>query len=65
VWREAAWCHLMFERGLPGAALARLRAVVKEVTWLSPPVGEAVALFALLRQAASAAHPDVFVRPAA
>ena len=32
VWREAAWCHLMFARGRPDAALAKLRAAVRSVT---------------------------------
>jgi len=61
VWREAAWCYLMFARGRPDAALARLRAVVEEATGLLPPSGEAFALFALLREAATAA----LARPAA
>ena len=65
VWREAAWCHLMFSRGRPEVALARLRAVVREVTGNSPR-GERVEradaatdLFTLLREA-SARYPHAF-----
>ena len=61
VWREAAWCHLMFARGRPDAALAKLRAVVEQATGLPPPNGEPAALFVLLREAATAA----LARPAA
>ena len=32
VWREAAWCHLLFTRGHHAAVVTRLRAVVLDVT---------------------------------
>jgi len=66
VWREAAWCHLMFSRGRPEVALARLRAVVREVTGNSPRgerverAAAATDLFTLLREAASARYRHAF-----
>jgi hypothetical protein len=64
VWREAAWCHLLFARGLRAAALARLRAVVRGVTGVCPPLDETAAeLFARLRAAVSARFPDEFDPP--
>ena len=70
VWREAAWCHLMFARGKDSAAVARLPAVVRAAAGVSisvpsPPdrdgaVSAAADLFALLRTAVSARHPTAF-----
>jgi hypothetical protein len=76
VWREAAWCHLMFAAGRHDAALARLRMALREVTGLQPepaPVpaseGDALAaaleLFERLRDAVAARFPGAFARPAA
>jgi hypothetical protein len=77
VWREAAWCQLLFARGHYPAAVNRLRAVVQEMTGAPPPdpnspmAGEAVALsaasdlFDRLRAAVVARHPTAFGRPAA
>jgi hypothetical protein len=66
VWREAAWCHVLFARGLHAAAAARLRVVVRDVTGVFPPAGEGVAdMFSRLRGVASARHPEVFVLPTA
>ena len=70
VWREAAWCHLMFARGKYAAAVARLPAVIRDVTGGSIPVplpvgrdevvSAAADLFALLRAAVSVRHPTAF-----
>lgn len=51
VWREAAWCHLLLERGLD--PVAHLRRVVARVTGRPPPeaAADAEALFARLRAA--------------
>ena len=76
VWREAAWCHVLFARGKYRVALASLRAVVRAVTGESPrvvpsPATEAAAvtaaadLFDLLHATVSARHPRAFGRPAA
>jgi hypothetical protein len=76
VWREAAWCHVLFVREVYHAALASLRAVVRAVTGESPcvilsPVTEVAAvtaatdLFDLLHATVSARHPRAFDRPAA
>ena len=75
VWREAAWCHLMFARGRHAAAVVRLPAVVRAVTGVSIPVprpadrdgavSAAVDLFALLRTAVSARFPTAFGFPVA
>ena len=66
VWREAAWCHVLFARGLHAAAAARLRVVVRDVTGVFPPPGEDVPdMFSRLRGVASARHPEVFVLPTA
>lgn len=76
VWREAAWCHVLFARGQHHAALASLRAVVRAVTGKSPhvipsPAPEAAAvtaaadLFDLLHATVSARHPRAFGRTAA
>jgi hypothetical protein len=37
VWREAAWCHLLFRAGKCAAAVGRLRVVFRDVTGSSPP----------------------------
>ena len=66
VWREAAWCHLLFARGLDAAAVARLRTVVRDVTGTAPAENETAGdLFARLRDAVSARYPDVFTLPTA
>jgi hypothetical protein len=76
VWREAAWCHVLFGRGQSHAALTSLRAVVWNVTGEPPlvasqPMSEVVAVFAAanlfdqMRAAVSAHHPHAFGRPAA
>ena len=66
VWREAAWSHVMFARGLHAAATARLRLVVRDVIGVFPPTGEDVAdMFSRLREVASARYPEVFVLPTA
>ena len=66
--RQAAWCHLLAERGLHSAIVARLWVVLGEVTGL-PPVGagetDAAALFARLRAALVAHYPYAFPRQAA
>ncbi len=36
VWREAAWCHLLFAAGKDTAALPRLRAVACDATGIPP-----------------------------
>lgn len=75
VWREAAWCHVLFGRGQSDAALMSLRAVVRNVTGKlpppsPPPMNEAVALsaagdlFAQLRSWVFAHHPRAFDRSA-
>ena len=77
VWREAAWCHLLFARGMHAAAVARLRGVLRDAGGSSPrhpsrsPTSEAEALataaelFVRLRAAVSARHPAAFGRSAA
>jgi hypothetical protein len=76
VWREAAWCHVLFAREKYHAALASLRAVVRAVTGESPDatpfpatraeaVSAAADLFDLLRATVSARHPRAFGCPAA
>lgn len=76
VWREAAWCHVLYGRGQYQAALASLRVVVRAVTGESPavipsPATEAAAvtaaadLFDLLQVTVSARYPRAFGRPAA
>ena len=75
VWREAAWCHLLFTRGHYAAVVTRLGAVVLDVTGVSVtvpvPVDEAESvdaaadLFAQLRFTVSARHPMVFGLPVA
>jgi hypothetical protein len=77
VWREAAWCHVLFGRGLYHAALASLRAAVRRVTGVPlpdpslPPATETEALsvaadlFGRLRAVVAARHPRAFTRLAA
>jgi hypothetical protein len=77
VWREAAWCHLLFARGRYCAALASLRAVVGRVSGVAPDpvplpsesepaaVSAAAELFGRLRRAVLARHPRAFGPPAA
>ena len=66
VWREAAWCHLMFSRGLPAAALARLRVAVRAVTGVTPPGDETTTdLIARLRDALAARDPKASSCPTA
>ena len=76
VWREAAWCHVLFTRGHCPAPLASLRAFVRAVTGESPDaiplsvteaeaVVTAAELFDWLRNTVSARHPHAFGRPAA
>jgi hypothetical protein len=76
VWREAAWCHLLFGAGKYTPVLARLRHVCRGVTGASPPAvpvpaGElealdlAADLFARMRDAVCARFPAAFGRPAA
>jgi hypothetical protein len=76
VWREAAWCHVLFARRQYHAALASLRAVVRAVTGesldaITQPSTAAEAataaadLFDRLRAAVSARYPHAFCRPAA
>lgn len=72
VWREAAWCHLLFARGHHAAVVTRLRAIVREVTGKPPAIPDAALvdevvtvsvaadLFALLRAAVSVRHPTAF-----
>ena len=76
VWREAAWCHVLYGRGQYRVALASLRAVVRAVTGESPDsmpplateveaVTAAANLFERLHVAVSARYPHAFGRPAA
>src|SRR4051812_35103980 len=76
VWREAAWAHVLFSRGLYDAAVARLRWVFRAVTGVRPPVvtrptaeadvvAVAAELFARLRAFVSARHLVAFRSPAA
>ncbi len=37
VWREAAWCHLLFHAGKWSAVVGRLRVVFRDVTGANPP----------------------------
>jgi hypothetical protein len=62
IWREAAWCHLMFDRGLASVALSRLRVVVRNVTGTLPLDTDKAAtdLFDQLRDVVSARYPGVF-----
>ena len=76
VWREAAWCHLLFAAGKYSAALVRLRAVTRDVTGVplesaSVPSDRAAAfsgaadLFARMKAAVTARCPAAFGRPVA
>jgi hypothetical protein len=76
VWREAAWCHLLFTSGKFALAVARLRVVVRDVVGRPPASAhppsnhdEALAaasdLFAQIRAAVTARHPSAFGRPVA
>jgi hypothetical protein len=65
VWREAAWCHLLFAAGRHGAIIDRLRVVVREVTGVDPTedLRAAGALFDKLRSAVSERYPGLFGLP--
>lgn len=76
VWREAAWCYVLFAAGKDTAALPRLRAVIHAVTGAPPDpnrqptsqseaLGVAADLFARLQEAVSARHPAAFGPPVA
>jgi hypothetical protein len=77
VWREAAWCHLLFADGNYPALVLRLRAVLAGVLGESAPdvpaslpdragaLAAAADIFARLWLAVSARYPVVFGRPAA
>jgi hypothetical protein len=74
VWREAAWCHLLFAAGKYAGAVARLRVVLGDVTGAPAHAlprtttrGEAlraaVDVFDRLRVAVDALHPGAFTNP--
>jgi hypothetical protein len=75
IWREVAWCHVLFDRGLYPAAFASLRVAVRRVTGAypidpsPPPATETLSAaadpFARLRATVSARYPRVFAHPAA
>jgi hypothetical protein len=77
VWREAAWCHLLFTSGRYDAIVARLRVVLASVAGELPrdarpqPADEAEVLaaasdvFARIRLAVSARYPNAFALPTA
>lgn len=76
VWREAAWCHLLFAAGKYAASLVWLRAVARDVIGApleSAPVpsgraaalSEAADLFARMKFAVTARHPAAFGQPVA
>ena len=76
VWREAAWCHLLFATGKYAPAVARLRVVVREATGIQPQpggqpadqaeaLGIAADLFTRMKAAVCARHPAAFGRPVA
>jgi hypothetical protein len=76
VWREAAWCHVLFARDQYHPALASLRTVVQAVTGETPgfipplltraeAMTMAADLFDRLRNTVSARHPHSFGGPAA
>lgn len=76
IWREAAWCHLLFAAGSYPEVIANLRGVVQEVTGLAPPdtllpehasqvLCAAAQLFDELRSAVSERYPGVFGLPRA
>jgi hypothetical protein len=73
VWREAAWCHLLFASGRYDLIVARLKAVFRDVSGAPTPptprgvrpaelLASAVDLFEWLRAAVSVRHPSVFGR---
>lgn len=76
VWREAAWCHLLFAAGKYAAALVRLRVVTGDVIGVplestqvpsdrAAALSEAADLFARMKAAVSVRHPAAFGRPVA
>jgi hypothetical protein len=75
VWREAAWCHTLVERGLHAHLLTRLLPLAHAVTGRpvepgrpateADAVAAAAELFGRLRAVVSTRHPGVFGRRAA
>ena len=76
VWREAAWCHLLFAAGKHAAALERLRAVDRDVIGVPPeyapvPSDQAAALaeaaerLARMKAAVIARYSAAFAQPVA
>jgi hypothetical protein len=77
VWREAAWCHLLFADGNYPALVLPLRAVLANVLGVPAPdapaaganraevLAAAADIFGRLRLAVSARYPLAFGRPAA
>jgi hypothetical protein len=66
LWREAAWCHVLFAAGKKTALLTRLRTILAEAG-LDPvqPDGDEVLaaaadIFHRLRQAVASRYPGVF-----
>lgn len=75
VWREAAWCHLLFTRGRHDLIVARLKEVLQSVSGMSAAsasqggststVTVAADLFEWLWAAVSVRHPSALACPAA
>jgi hypothetical protein len=75
LWREAAWCHLLFAAGKHTLLLGRLRVVLAEVVGGRPDpprrhdraevLATAADIFTLLRCAVSVRYPAAVGHPAA
>src|SRR5438034_1152449 len=69
LWRELAWCHLLFTAGKHGVLLGVLKTVLRRaVGFEGPSLGEPVAagaeVLGHVRRAVAARYPAVFDRAA-